>query len=154
MSEFVMESCSVNAEGNLTVAGVDTTSLAREYGTPLMVMDENKIREICRIYKNAMTENFGADALPLFASKALSFKGIYRIIAEEGLGSDAVSSGEIYTAKSRHQSSSYYIGQSARVAYNREDPSQAIVKPKGVLYAVIFLMIAAGAAVAVNSFIK
>ncbi|MEE1357922.1 MAG: DUF3592 domain-containing protein [Clostridia bacterium] len=62
--------------------------------------------------------------------------------------------GEIYTAKSRHQSSSYYIGQSARVAYNREDPSQAIVKPKGVLYAVIFLMIAAGAAVAVNSFIK
>lgn len=99
MSEFVMESCSVNAEGNLTVAGVDTTSLAREYGTPLMVMDENKIREICRIYKNAMTESFGADALPLFASKALSFKGIYRIIAEEGLGSDAVSSGEIYTAK-------------------------------------------------------
>lgn len=99
MSEFVMESCSVNADGNLTVAGVDTTALAREYGTPLMVMDENKIREICRIYKNAMTESFGKDALPLFASKALSFKGIYRIIAEEGLGSDAVSSGEIYTAR-------------------------------------------------------
>jgi len=78
MSEFVMESCSVNADGNLTVAGVDTTALAREYGTPLMVMDENKIRELCRIYKNAMTESFGKDALPLFASKALSFKGIYR----------------------------------------------------------------------------
>lgn len=99
MSDFVMESCSVSENGHLTVAGVDTVELAREYGTPLMVMDENKIREICKIYKKAMTESFGTDALPLFASKALSFKGIYRIIAEEGLGSDAVSSGEIYTAK-------------------------------------------------------
>lgn len=99
MTDFVMDSCSVNGQGDLTVAGIDTVSLAKEYGTPLMVMDENKIREICRIYKNAMAESFGEDSLPLFASKALSFKGIYRIIAEEGLGSDAVSSGEIYTAK-------------------------------------------------------
>lgn len=99
MSDFVMETCSVNDEGHLTLAGVDTVSLAKEYGTPLMVMDENKIRETCRIYRNAVTECFGSDALPLFASKALSFKGIYRIIAEEGLGSDAVSSGELYTAK-------------------------------------------------------
>ncbi len=99
MSEFVMESCKVNEDGHLTVAGVDTVSLAKEYGTPLMVMDENKIRQVCRIYKKAMIENFGENALPLFASKALSFKGIYRIMAEEGLGSDAVSSGEIYTAK-------------------------------------------------------
>lgn len=99
MSDLVMESCSVNENGNLAIAGVDTVALAREYGTPLMVMDENRIREVCRTYKKAMTESFGTDALPLFASKALSFKGIYRIIAEEGLGSDAVSSGEIYTAK-------------------------------------------------------
>lgn len=99
MSEFVMESCSVNNNGHLTVAGVDTVELAREYGTPLMVMDENKIREICGIYRKAMMECFGSDAVPLFASKALSFKGIYKIIAEEGLGSDAVSVGEIYTAK-------------------------------------------------------
>ena len=96
-NEFVMDSCSVNENGNLTLAGVDTVELAKEYGTPLMAMDENKIREICRIYKRAMTENFGADALPLFASKALSFKRMYQIVAEEGLGSDAVSSGELYT---------------------------------------------------------
>lgn len=96
-NRFVMDSCSVNEKGHLTLAGVDTVELAGEYGTPLMAMDENKIREICRIYKEAMTENFGEDAMPLFASKALSFKRIYQIIAEEGLGSDAVSSGELYT---------------------------------------------------------
>ncbi len=96
-NRFVMDSCNVNEKGHLTLAGVDTVELAGEYGTPLMAMDENKIREICRIYKKAMTENFGEDAMPLFASKALSFKRIYQIIAEEGLGSDAVSSGELYT---------------------------------------------------------
>lgn len=98
MSEFIMESCSTNASGHLTVAGVDTVDLAKEYGTPLMVFDEDKIRKVCRIYKNSMAKYFGMDAKVLFASKALSFKGIYRIMAEEGIGSDAVSSGELYTA--------------------------------------------------------
>ena len=74
MAEFIMESCGTNENGNLTVAGVDTVQLAKQYGTPLMVLDEDKIRSVCRIYKKAMTEHFGADAMPLFASKALSFK--------------------------------------------------------------------------------
>ncbi len=100
MNEFIMDSCSVNEKGHLTIGGVDTVDLAKEYGTPLFAMDEEKIRSVCRTYLKAMKENFGDDAIPLFASKALSYKGIYRIIAEEGLGSDAVSSGEIYTAKS------------------------------------------------------
>ncbi len=99
-SRFIMENCGVNEEGHLTLAGVDTVEMAKKYGTPMFLMDENKIRSVCRLYKKAMSESFGEDSLPLFASKALSYKGIYRIIAEEGLGSDAVSSGEIYTAKS------------------------------------------------------
>ncbi|MBR2474761.1 MAG: diaminopimelate decarboxylase [Clostridia bacterium] len=99
MAEFVMDNCSVNENGHLTVAGVDTVELARRYGTPLMVLDENKIRSIARVYKEAMRKYFGEGSMPLFASKALSFTGIYRIMAEEGIGSDAVSSGEIYTAK-------------------------------------------------------
>lgn len=98
MAEFVMDSCSVNESGHLTIAGVDTVELAKEFGTPLMVFDESKIRSIARTYKNAMEKYFGDGSMPFFASKALSFKGIYRIMAEEGIGSDAVSSGEIYTA--------------------------------------------------------
>ncbi len=99
MADFVMDSCSVNEKGNLTIAGVDTVELAREYGTPLMVLDENKIRATARLYKNAMEKYFGQGSMPFFASKALSFKGIYRVMQDEGVGSDAVSSGEIYTAK-------------------------------------------------------
>ena len=99
MSEFVMDSCSVNGQGNLTFAGVDTVELAREYGTPLMVLDDAKIRARARLYRDAMRKYFGEGSMPFFASKALSYKGIYRIMAEEGIGSDAVSSGEIYTAK-------------------------------------------------------
>lgn len=98
MAEFVMESCGVNENGSLTVAGVDTVELARKHGTPLMVLDESKIRNTVRIYKNAMQRYFGEGSMPLFASKALSYKGIYKIMAEEGIGSDAVSSGEIFTA--------------------------------------------------------
>ncbi len=98
MAEFVMDNCSVNEQGNLTLAGVDTVELAREYGTPLMVLDDAKIRARARLYRDAMRKYFGEGSMPFFASKALSYKGIYRIMAEEGVGSDAVSSGEIYTA--------------------------------------------------------
>ena len=88
-----------NQAGHLTVGGVDTVKLAEKYGTPLYVMDENAVREQCRIYKNAATLHFGEDALPLYASKALCFTEIYRIAAEEGMGIDCVSGGELYTAK-------------------------------------------------------
>ena len=90
---------SVNENGHLTVGGVDTVELAAEYGTPAYILDENVIRQNCRIYKQAAAEAFGEDALPLYASKALCFTGIYTLAAEEGLGIDCVSGGELYTAK-------------------------------------------------------
>jgi len=88
----------VNEKGHLTIGGVDTLELAKEFGTPAYVLDENVIRENCRTYLNAARECFGDDALPLYASKALCFTGIYKLVAEEGLGMDCVSSGEIFTA--------------------------------------------------------
>ena len=89
-----------NAQGHLTVGGVDTVELAREFGTPAYVLDEDVIRANCRTYLRAAREHFGADALPLYASKALCFTGIYRLVAEEGLGVDCVSGGELFTAAS------------------------------------------------------
>ena len=82
---------SINADGHLTFAGMDVVSLAEKYGTPLMLLDEDRIRENIRVYKAAMREHFGADSFPLFASKALCFKGVYRIAKEEEIGVDAVS---------------------------------------------------------------
>ena len=89
----------VNDRDHLTVGGADAVDLANTYGTPAYILDENVIRENCRVYKKAATEYFGADAFPLYASKALCFTAIYRIAAEEGLGVDCVSGGELYTAK-------------------------------------------------------
>jgi len=89
---------SVNNNGNLTFAGQDTTLLAKEYKTPLYLLDEKRIREKCRTYINAMKKHFGEKSFPLYASKALSFKGIYKIVSEEGMGVDVVSGGEIFTA--------------------------------------------------------
>ena len=89
----------VNNEGHLTIGGLDTVELAKEYGTPAYIIDENVIRNNCRTYLKAATECFGADALPLYASKALCFTEIYKIAAEEGMGIDCVSGGELYTAK-------------------------------------------------------
>lgn len=88
----------VNSAGHLTFAGMDTTALAAKYGTPLYLMDEDKIRYNCRQYIRAMADAFGDGSFPLYASKAASFKRLYAIMAEEGMGVDVVSSGEIYTA--------------------------------------------------------
>ena len=90
----------VNEKGHLTIGSLDTVDLAREFGTPAYIYDESVIRNNIRTYLSAAEKHFGADALPLFASKAFSCKEIYRIAAEEGIGIDCVSGGELYTAKS------------------------------------------------------
>ena len=87
-----------NRGGTLRIGGADTTALINKYGSPLYVMDEARIRHNCRVYLNAMREHLGAGARPLYASKAASFKRIYEIMREEGMGIDVVSCGEIYTA--------------------------------------------------------
>ncbi len=87
-----------NRGGTLFIGGADTTALIEKYGSPLYVMDETRIRHNCRVYLDAMHEHLGASARPLYASKAASFKRIYEIMREEGMGIDVVSCGEIYTA--------------------------------------------------------
>ncbi len=94
------DNISVSENGHLTFSGVDVVSLAKKYGTPLYLTDENKIRDNCRKYKTAVEKHFGKESLPLYASKALSYKDIYRIINDEGLGADVVSGGELFTALS------------------------------------------------------
>lgn len=83
---------------HLNFAGVDTVELAEKYKTPLYVMDEDRIRHNCRIYKNAMKESFGEGSFPVYAGKAACFKRIYEIMREEEMGIDLVSPGEICTA--------------------------------------------------------
>ena len=97
--DLICENLSVSETGELLFANQSTKALALKYSTPLYLLDENRIRERCRTYKKAMRDSFGDKGKVLYASKALSFKRIYEIIAEEGLGTDVVSCGEIYTAE-------------------------------------------------------
>ena len=90
----------VGENGHLFFGGQDAVALAGQYGTPLYLMDETRIRENMRMYRAAFRAAFGEDALPLYASKACCFKQMYRLAAEEGLGVDVVSAGEIFTARS------------------------------------------------------
>ena len=88
----------VGENGHLFFGGQDTVALAKDYGTPLYLMDEVRVRENMRMYIRAFEACFGPGSRPLYASKANSFKRIYEIAKEEGMGIDVVSSGEIYTA--------------------------------------------------------
>ena len=89
---------SVNEQGHLTIGGLDAEDLAAEFGTPLYIIDEDMVRSNCRTYVDAMHEYFGSESAPLYASKALCFKGIYPVAESEGMCVDVVSPGEIYTA--------------------------------------------------------
>ena len=89
----------INEQGHLTVGGLDTVQLAKQYGTPVNLLDENAIRAQMRLYLRCAKQYFGESALPLFASKALCCAEIYRIAAEEGMGIDCVSPGELYIAE-------------------------------------------------------
>ena len=94
---MICENISVNG-AHLSFADFDVTDLAKKYGTPLYLMDENRIRNNCRTYLKAMNELFGEGSKPLFASKACCFKRMYEIMKEEGMSIDLVSPGEIFTA--------------------------------------------------------
>ena len=44
----------IGPQGQLLFRGYDTVQLAKEYGTPLMLLDEQRIRTRCRMYRQAM----------------------------------------------------------------------------------------------------
>ncbi len=95
---FLPMGVDVNSEGHLTVGGVDTLSLAQQYGTPLYVMNEDVIRSMLREFKRSIEENYENGGMVAFASKACGFSRMFRIAAEEGCGVDVSSGGELYTA--------------------------------------------------------
>ena len=95
---FVSEDLTVNEKNHLVIGKNDTVELAKEFGTPLYVLDEDLIRKNCRVYKNAMDKYYGGNGLVLYANKAFCSLFTCRLVKEEGLGIDVVSGGELYTA--------------------------------------------------------
>ena len=58
---------SVSPEGHLLIDGADTVSLAKEFGTPLYVLSEDRIRENCRKYTTAFRKYFPEGSMPLYS---------------------------------------------------------------------------------------
>jgi diaminopimelate decarboxylase len=81
-------------DGELWLGGVRASELAREYGTPLVVYDEATLRAQAQAYRAAAPE-----ALVVYGSKAFPSVALLRIFAEEGLGADVASLGELEFAR-------------------------------------------------------
>lgn len=145
MTAFPATNIAVNAAGHLAFAGQDTVDLAARFATPVYLMDEDRIRANCRAYREAFAAAFGrggaedacnacGSAGPdegfevLYASKAASFARIYRIMAEENMGVDVVSAGEIATAKA----AGFDLGRAYFHGNNKTDADIAYALDAGV----------------------
>ncbi|MEM9133372.1 MAG: diaminopimelate decarboxylase [Actinomycetota bacterium] len=84
------DNASVGGDGQLVIGGCDTLDLVAEFGTPVFVYDEDHLRSRCR----EAVEAFGDHAV--YASKAFLCKAMAKLAAEEGLGIDVATGGELH----------------------------------------------------------
>src|SRR5215217_8115093 len=81
-------------DGELALGGVRASELVREHGSPLVVYDERTLRAQARAYAAA-----APDALVVYGSKAFPNLSLLRLFAEEGLGADVSTLGELELAR-------------------------------------------------------
>ncbi len=79
----------------MAVGGCALPTLAREYGTPLYVLDTATIRAACAAYRNALTKSYPGPSAIHYAGKALLNIALVGLMRDEGLGLDVVSGGEL-----------------------------------------------------------
>src|SRR5947209_533852 len=82
------------ADGQLSIGGVSATRLAEEHGTPLVVYCEETIRAQARAYRAA-----APGAVIVYGTKAFANVAILRVLAEEGVGADVSTLGELAFAR-------------------------------------------------------
>jgi diaminopimelate decarboxylase len=87
----------LNAAGHIEVGGCDLVELAREVGTPAYIVAEEDLRSRARAFRAAFAAQ--ADGVHLsFATKAFPCAAVLRTLAEEGIGADVASGGELAIA--------------------------------------------------------
>jgi diaminopimelate decarboxylase len=87
----------VNDRGRLELGGCDAIELVEEFGSPAYVVVEEDLRARARTLREALALR-QPEGDVLFASKAFPCTAVYRTFAEEGLGCDVASGGELYLA--------------------------------------------------------
>jgi diaminopimelate decarboxylase len=87
----------VDGDGMLRLGGVRADALAAEFGTPVLVVDEDALRARAREYRTELAARWPRSRV-VFASKAFPATAVQRVMVEEGLGLDVAGAGEIVTA--------------------------------------------------------
>ena len=87
----------INEKGNLSIGGVDTIELAKEFKTPLYVMDQELIETTIDKMKEAFQSTRFKTRIA-YAGKAFLTTGMIKLVESKGLDLDVVSGGELYTA--------------------------------------------------------
>jgi diaminopimelate decarboxylase len=98
VGDLFPDTAEVTPGGHLAVGGCDLVDLAGEFGTPLYVYDEASIRARARAYRRVLERAYGGATLVCYAAKAYCAPWLLQVIAEEGLGLDVVSGGELHAA--------------------------------------------------------
>ena len=88
----------LNEHGRLEVGGCDAIELAREFGTPAYVVAEDDMRARARTFVEAAGTHHDGPSEVLFGSKAFPCTAVARLLADEGLGCDVASAGELHIA--------------------------------------------------------
>jgi len=99
LADILPLTAAVNEAGHLTLGGCDAVALAREFGTPLYVFDEETLRERCREFQSQFRARY-PDTVVAYAAKAYLGRALAAIVAEEGMALDVVSGGELAIAAS------------------------------------------------------
>lgn len=84
-----------NDAGELVIGGISLVELARDFDTPLYVYDEKTLRHGMRAWKQAMSKRLPGSRV-VYAGKAFLCTAIATMLAEEGIGLDCVSDGELF----------------------------------------------------------
>ena len=82
------------AAGVLELDGLPVTELAGRFGTPLVVYAEEALRERARLFRRAVPA-----ALVVYGTKAFPNVALMRVLAEEGIGADVSTLGELAFAR-------------------------------------------------------
>jgi diaminopimelate decarboxylase len=99
LADVLPVTAAVNNAGHLAIGGCDTVDLAREFGTPLYVFDEETLRGRCREFKSEFRSRH-QDTVVAYGAKAYLGRALAAIVAEEGMAMDIVSGGELAIALS------------------------------------------------------
>ena len=94
------DTATLPSDGILHIANHSIPTLAKQYGTPLYIFDRLTIINACKSYQQAFQRYYTASETQiLYASKAYLAPPIARLLAEQGIGLDIVSGGELQVAK-------------------------------------------------------